>query len=74
MKEKALFYRFKATADLALKSVESKKEERLKTAIGYYQNFVQKSKDEDLKAKAKKVFDKLQKTLNELQKNVATVN
>ena len=74
LKEKALFYRFKATADLALKSVESKKEERLKTAIGYYQNFVQKSKDEDLKAKAKKVFDKLQKTLNELQKNVATVN
>ncbi len=74
LKEKALFYRFKATADLALKSVESKKEERLKTAIGYYQNFVQKSKDEDLKAKAKKVFDKLQKTLNEMQKNIATTN
>ncbi len=72
LKEKALFYRFKAAADLALQSVESKKEARLNTAIQYYHNFVDKSKDEDLKAKAKKIFEKLQKALNNMQKNLAT--
>ena len=74
LKEEALFYRFNAAANLALKSVESKKEERLKTAIGYYQNFVQKSKKEDLKAKAKKIFEKLQKTLQDMHKTVVTTN
>ena len=72
LKEKALFYRYKAAGDLALNSVESKKEERLKKAMQYYQNFVQKSKDADLKAKAEKLYGKLQKALNEMQPNVVS--
>ena len=74
LKENALFYRFKAAGDMALRSVESKKEARLNKAIGYYQNFVIKSKDENLKSKAKKLYKKLQKVLNEMQKNIATNN
>ncbi len=68
LKEKALFYRFEAAGNLALKSVESKKEERLQTAMQYYQNFVQKSKNESLKEKAEKLYEKLQKALNKQQK------
>ncbi len=74
LKEKALYYRFKAAADLALQSVESKKEARLNTATGYYRNFIQKSIDENLKTKAGKTFEKLQKALNNIQKNTATTN
>ena len=74
LKEKALFYRFKAAGDLALNSVESKKAERLRTAIQYYQNFVQKSKDDELKTKAKKLYDKLQKALEEKQANEVSTN
>ncbi len=73
LKEKALFYRFEAAGNLALKSVESKKEERLQTAMQYYQNFVQKSKNESLKEKAEKLYEKLQKALNKQQK-ILTIN
>jgi len=63
LKEDALFYRFKAAADLALNSVLSKKEERLKKALAYYQNFVEKSKKEKLKKEADKLAEKLKKEL-----------
>ncbi len=74
LKEKALYYRFKAAADLALQSVESKKEARINTAIGYYRNFMEKNKDENLKTKAKKTFEKLQKALSDMQKNPSTTS
>jgi len=65
LKEDALFYRFKSAADLALKSVESKKEERLKKAIAYYRNFMEKSKKTELKKEADEVYQTLK---NELDK------
>lgn len=45
LREKALFYRFDSAYQLAMKSVESKKEERLNTAITYYNSY-KKSKGE----------------------------
>ncbi len=69
LKEDALFYRYKAAADLALNSVESKKEERLKNAMAYYKNFIEKSKKEDLKKEAEAVYKKLEKALKVKQEN-----
>ncbi len=66
-KEDALFYRYKAAADLALNSVESKKEERLKKAMAYYQNFKEKSTNEAYKKEAESLYEALQKALTEKQ-------
>ncbi|HFX18033.1 MAG TPA: outer membrane protein assembly factor BamD [Flavobacteriales bacterium] len=66
LKEDALFYRFKAAADLALNSVESKKKERLETAMTYYKNFIQKSKNEPLKKEAEKVYQELEKASKQM--------
>jgi len=63
LKENALFYRFKAAHDLALNSVASKKEERLQTAIQYYKNFIQKSKQPQLKKEADQLYQDLKKAL-----------
>jgi len=63
-KEDALYYRFKAAADLAIKSIERKKENRLKTAIEYYNSFVVYAKNEKYKKDAEKVYTQLQKELS----------
>jgi outer membrane protein assembly factor BamD len=73
-KEDALFYRFKSAADLALKSVESKKKARLQKAMEYYKNFVAKSKNQDYIKKADKLYNKLQNSLNEMNQNNITQN
>jgi len=69
LKEQALFYRFKAAGDLALNSVESKKEARLNTAIQYYQNFIRKAKDQKLKEEAEKMYLKLLDALKQYKAN-----
>ncbi len=58
-KEDALFYRFKAAADLALNSVERKKAARIQTAMGYYNNFRAISKNEKYQKQADKLYNKL---------------
>jgi outer membrane protein assembly factor BamD len=58
-KERALFYRFKAAATLALKSVESKKEDRLQQAIGYYENYIKKYPKTEHKKEADIIKEKL---------------
>ena len=60
-KADALFYRFKAAADLALNSVESKKQKRLQQAIDYYKNFINKYSNSSYKKEADKIFEKLKK-------------
>jgi len=66
LKEDALYYRYKSAADLALRSVPSKKEARLKTAIEYYKNFIKNAQKEDLKKEAKDLYDKLEASLAEI--------
>ncbi len=68
LKEDALFYRFKSASDLALKSVLSKKEDRLQKAIAYYKNFMAKSQQADLKDKATVIYKNLEKELALIQK------
>jgi len=63
-KEDALFYRFKAAADLALNSVESKKEKRLQTAKEYYQNFMEKSQNPKYKKEAEKLYKRVAEEMN----------
>ncbi len=58
-KEDVLYNRYRAASNLALKSVESKKQKRLKTAIDYYNNFINKYP----KSKYKKDMDRLYKKL-----------
>ncbi len=62
-KEKALYYRFKSASELALNSVESKKQKRLKTAIDYYLNFINKYPNSSYKKDMEKHYKKLQKGL-----------
>ncbi len=66
LKEPALFYRYKAAADLALNSVEDKKEERLQKAMSYYKNFMAKSKQVDLQKQAKKIYQTLEKEWSQM--------
>jgi len=68
-KPDALFYRFKAAADLALNSVESKKEERLKKAVEYYKNFTQKYKNTSYQKEAEKLYNKLEAELKKKASN-----
>jgi outer membrane protein assembly factor BamD len=68
-KPDALFYRFKAAADLALNSVESKKEERLKKAIEYYKNFTQKYSQSPYQKEAEKLYKQLKKQLKNKASN-----
>ena len=68
-KPDALFYRFKAASDLALNSVESKKEKRLKKAIEYYKNFIKKYSDSSYKKEADKIYNKLQEELSKTASN-----
>jgi len=66
-KEDALFYRFKAAADLALKSVESKKAERLQKAEEYYQNFNEFAKNPKYQQEADKLHQRVTAEINNAQ-------
>jgi len=66
-KEDALFYRFKAAGDLAINSVESKKEKRLQTAKEYYQNFIEKNKNPKYKEQADKLYERITEEMNGYQ-------
>jgi outer membrane protein assembly factor BamD len=71
-KESALYYRFKAASELALKSVFSKKEDRINQAIGYYKNFESKNPKSEYLADAKKMLKKLKKELASMQKTTVS--
>jgi outer membrane protein assembly factor BamD len=71
-KEPALYYRYLSAAQLALNSVESKKEDRINQAIGYYKNFELKNPKSEYLADAGKMLKKLKKELASMQK--ATVS
>jgi len=73
-KEDALYYRYISASELALKSVESKKEKRLQKAIEYYHNFIAKSKNQDYKKDAEKLYKKLQISLEKLKQANITQN
>lgn len=60
-REQAMFYRFMAAADLALNSVESKQDERLKKALEYYEKFVKFYPQSKWKNKAEQKKQKLDK-------------
>jgi len=66
-KEDALFYRFKSAGDLALKSVESKKQKRLQTAKEYYQNFIEKSQNAKYKKEADKLYERISDEMDNYQ-------
>lgn len=58
LREKALYYRFDSAYQLAMKSVEYKKEQRLNTAITYYNNFKKTNPESEfIKDADKKVED-----------------
>jgi len=67
-KEPALYYRFLASGELALKSVQRKKEDRLNQALGYYKNFKIKHPKSIYLEDADKMLKKLQKELADMNK------
>ena len=60
-KEDALYYRFLAAAQLALNSVESKKAERTKTALHYYEIFKNRFPQSKYLKTAENFYKKLKK-------------
>ncbi len=65
--EETLYYRYEAASELAINSVLSKKEDRIKQAMGFYQNFIKKYPQTKFLKEAKKTYDKLQKELQNMQ-------
>jgi len=65
--QETLFYRYEAASKLAINSVISKKEDRIKQAMGFYQNFIKKYPKTVYLKDAKKTYDKLQKELQNMQ-------
>ena len=75
-KEGALYYRFKAAADLATNSVEKKKKERLEKAISYYNSFKAKNTNKDYAKDAEKTFKFISKEMeiiNNKSTNITSV-
>ena len=71
-KEPALYYRFEASAQLAINSVASKQEDRLHKSIGYYKNFIKKYGSSKYVKDAKKTYNKLEEILAKMQKETAS--
>jgi len=63
LRGKAQFYRFDSAYHLAMKSVESKKEERLNTAISYYNSFKKTDSELELVGDADKMIEDLKEQL-----------
>jgi outer membrane protein assembly factor BamD len=67
-KEEALFYRFDAAYKLAINSVPSKMEERLKNALVAHSNLMKFKADTKHKEKADQMFAKIEKNLQQFFK------
>ncbi|WP_353778545.1 outer membrane protein assembly factor BamD [Winogradskyella sp. 3972H.M.0a.05] len=67
-REEALFWKLDSAYKLAVNSIESKKEERVNTALTYYNNYMKSAKDEELKEQA----NQMNTELLELQKQYNT--
>ena len=63
LREKALYYRFDSAYHLGMKSVASKKENRLNTAISYYNSFKKVNADSDFNKDADKMVEDLKEQL-----------
>ena len=72
-KEGALYYKFKAASQLALNSVESKKEERINQAINYFKNFESANPKSEYLSNAQKMLKKLKKELASIQKDNVSI-
>ncbi len=81
LKEEALYLRFKATHDLAMNSVISRKEERLENAIDshakYFKNFPESDKKKELDRMLNNLNKELEQTkalVQKLKENTVTSN
>ena len=81
LKEEAMYYRFKASNDLAVNSIISKKQERLEDAIAYYakfkKNFPESDRMKDLDKMLANLNDELATTkelIQKLKENTVTSN
>ena len=63
LREKAFFYRFDSAYHLAMKSVERKKQDRLNTAISYYNSFKKVNADSEFNKDADKMVEDLKEQL-----------
>lgn len=64
LREQALFYRFDASYNLSILSVDYLKEERLREAIGYYQTLKKAFPNSEFLEDATKMKDQLEQELN----------
>ncbi len=64
-KEECLYYRFRSRYELAIKSVESKKKERLNKTIDAYHKFVDQYEDSEYMDKAEELYKKTLEALKE---------
>ncbi len=67
-KEQALFYRFDSAYQLAINSVPSKMEERLKNAVVAHSNLMKFNANTSYKEKADEMFAKIEKNLQQFPK------
>lgn len=67
-KEDALYYRFDSAYKLAINSVYSKMEERLETAITYYNQLMAFNENTEYKKQADKMVERLNKELKQFDK------
>lgn len=67
-KEKAIFYKFHSTYELAINSVISKKEERLNAAKLAYNNLIKFKSDTEYKTKADEMLANIEKELQQFTK------
>jgi outer membrane protein assembly factor BamD len=69
LREKALFYRFDSAYQLAIKSIESKKQERLEKAQNYYVAFKKLYAQSEFIEEANKMNDDINKHLEQYSTN-----
>jgi outer membrane protein assembly factor BamD len=67
-KEKALFYKFDSTFQLAINSVPSKKEERLNVAKAAYSGLIKFNANSEYKQKADEMLARIEKDLQQFSK------
>ena len=67
-----MFYKFKASHDLAMKSVFSKKEARLKSAVKAYERFNRNYPESEYMKESNKLLDKINDQLADYSLLVVT--
>jgi outer membrane protein assembly factor BamD len=67
-KEKALYYKFDSAYQLAINSIPSKMEDRLKTAKNAYESLIKFKSDSEYKSKADGMLAKIDKNLQQFSK------